>query len=262
MGYSIGWSCEESHEVFSNLVQWWDSDKIVLNEYKGEELVEEIRSKFENIGSILSQLLSKNLKTRDEKDFDVLMRLISEMKGYDIPVCELICATYVKEEGLEIDIIGEISSTFLDLRSSFVANAISGLYILFKNDGNKQKKYAIQHYYLLISNVLLSRDKVRLLLVLHSITVILKDYSSNFTENLAGSVIFSLEKLVIESNGTSELFTLNESLHIRVMAARVAFLFYRYCKKEGRDIPAVLYDWKKICQDPNEFVEIRNAWIF
>lgn len=262
VGHSVGWSCEESYEIFSNIIQWWDSDKISLNEYKGKELVEEIRAKFENIGSVLSQLLSKNLKIRDEKDFKVLMRLASEMKGYDIPVCELICATYMKEEGLEIDIIGEISSTFLDLRSSFVANAINGLYILFKNDGNKQKKYAIQHYYLLMSNVLLSRDKVRLLLVLHCITLILKDYSSNFTENLASSVIFSLEKLVVESNGTSKLFTLNESLHIREMAASVAFLFYRYCKKEGRDIPAVLYDWEKICQDPNEFVEIRNAWVY
>ena len=73
-------------------------------------------------------------------------------------------------------------------------------------------------------------------------------------------MLFSLDKLRKESDGNYDFLTLNDDLFIRENSAYLACQLYQHYQDTKSILPDVICQWRTICEDPNEFVEIRNAW--
>ena len=48
---------------------------------------------------------------------------------------------------------------------------------------------------------------------------------------------------------------------MRAAAASLAFELFEHYRKLEKEEPKIIRRWREICGDPNEFAEVKNAWM-
>ncbi len=255
----VEWTSDEAHIIFNKLLYWWDLDKEFLHENRFEEIREEFEKRFQRLRMSLIKAVSTSFNP--DQDILALKNMVSEMKEYGLPVCSIKCAfSHIIPEWKK-QLIFDVSNAYFDLKSSFIEDAIEGMYSIFNKKNESLYEDVIEHSLSLLASSLRLRDKHRLLFSLFATFEIISKYKLCFSKSLEDSVIFSLDKLKVETNGLSDSFELESTLYLRENSAKLAYQLYEYYREEKIEIPEVICQWKEICMNPDEFVEIRNSWV-
>lgn len=257
----VEWTSDEAHIIFNKLLNWWDLDKEFLHENRSEDIREEFEERFQRLRMALISAVSKSFNPDEEHDVLALKNMVSEMKDYGLPVCSIKCAFSHIIPKWKKQLIFDVSNSYLDLKRSFIKDAIKGMYSIFNKQNESLYEDVIEHSLLLLASSLRLRDKHRLLFSLIASFTIISKYKLCFSKSFEEALIFSLDKLKVETNGLSDSFELEFGLYLREISAKLAYQLYEYYREENHEIPEVIYKWRDICMNQDEFVEIRNAWI-
>jgi hypothetical protein len=257
----VKWTIDEAHLIFNKLLNWWDLDKEFLDKYQSGNVREEFELRFKQLRFALIEAVPKSFSSDREKDVLALQNMVSGMAEYGLPVCSIKCAFSNILPNWKADLISEISNSYLEIRKPFIEDAMEGMYSLFESGSENVDCTIIEHCLELLASSLLVRDKHRLLTSLFACFKITSRYKEHFLKPFERGVLFALDKLRTETDGTSDLFTLHDGLYIREVSAQLAYQLYGYYRDLKLEIPEVIYQWRAICETPDEFIEIRNAWI-
>lgn len=262
VAFTCGWSFQETQIIFDQLVGWWDLDKKYLEFNSDGVKVREFKKRLSRIVGVFSQLLLSNKGFfKNSKNSTELKRVVFEMSEAGIPVCEILCAFHQKISEWSVDLTQEISNAFLDSNEEFILDAQDGFYSLLRNGAEPGNRF-VDHYINLISSVLVVRDNKRIKTALGSVSFILNKYPHFLTYMLETSVLFSLEKLIVETKGSGAHRTYSENLYIRQLASMVAYKLSEWYERNEVEIPRVLTNSRSICYDREEFAEVRKFWVF
>ena len=256
----VEWTTEESHLIFNKILGWWNLDKEFLNKYQLGEARKEFELRFAQLRRALVASVSKNFSIDQECDVLALQQMVSEMAEHRLPVCSIKCSFSHIVTSWKINLIEHISMSYLDTRKEVIEDAVLGMYYLIKKD-DESFDNPIQHYLNLLASSLRARDNHRLLFSLVAALNISSKYRKYFLNTFEESVLFALDKLKNETEGTCELFEFNDGLYIREISAQLAYSLFRYYQDLKLEVPEVIFKWRAICENPDEFVEIRNAWV-
>lgn len=114
----------------------------------------------------------------------------------------------------------------------------------------------------LVAQQILWRKEEHLVSAINIIGYLVTHANSFLTESLLDQILLGLQYLIEESVIKTEDDTDEASKKgsVRISAARLASRLFQYYKNAGVEVPTTLLKWKKICENPNEFVEIRLQW--
>ncbi|MCG9745982.1 SIR2 family protein [Shewanella sp. Isolate8] len=254
----VEWSIEETHVIFTKLLNWWDLDKDYLKKYESGEVRDEFELRFKRLRGALVRAVSKKFCSDREKDVSALMNMVQEMTDYGLTVCSIKCAFSHIIPSWKKCLITEVSNSYLETNEVFIEDAVEGMYSIFDRCDDETIK---EHCLSLLASSLVSRDKHRLLISLSAARRIIFGYKECFKKSFENAVLFSLDKLRTETDGHCDFLTLNSDLFTREISAHLAFELYTHYRESKSTLPCVIEQWRAICEDPDEFVEIRNAWL-
>ncbi|MEH6445066.1 MAG: hypothetical protein V7784_14310 [Oceanospirillaceae bacterium] len=257
----VSWTTDEAHLIFNKLLCWWNSDKELLDKYQSGDIREELELRFKQLRLALIKAVPKTFSSAREQDVSSLINMVSEMTQYGLAVCSIKCSFSYIVPSWKDNLISDISMAYLDTKKTYIEDAMKGMYYFFEIKIEDTEDSVVTDCLDLLANSLLRRDKHRLLSSLRAAFVIASKYRYCYQKPFEAAVLFALDKLKTETDGTSDLFTLHDSLYIREISAKLAYQLYRYYQDLELEVPEVIYQWRTICENPDEFIEIRNAWI-
>lgn len=259
---NIGWTTNEIHTLFEKFFYWWDSDKEFLKETGSDDIKEEFNSRFMTLSLALQSLSKSDTSSVSEAEIKKLKSMIENMADYGLPVCSLKTSFSNLIPSWNQGIRKNTTQYFLDEDEDFIKDAFMSMEYAFKSNTDIKNKAATRSFTNLISNSLSIRDRKRIVRSLLFTKTIVTHSQHHFNSTLEEATLFSLEKLLIETGTPNMSFPIDEALTIRMLAASLAFRLFLYYQNKGEAAPETILKWRAVCRSPEEFIEIRNSWIF
>lgn len=262
----IEWSEQELIELFVRLFNWWKVDKeyLKLTEiYFLESVSEQFQKRFSYLVSILSEIILPQIKIKLDNDIKGKIKtLLVEMDEYSLPCLKACVASMIifpnRIKLVEQKILDKcMSGDELQINNAFVS--IHFWFLLNKHNlVNKIPEKIIT----LPTHCINWKSFVGIVSALEVLGSIINDFPESINYKQIKNILFSLKFLISTENISNNDFSIKieKSLEIKQYSARLAFSLYKYHIKYILAVPQILNDWKAICEDPNEFVEIRNQW--
>lgn len=261
----IGWTSDDSENLFIKLSSWWDNDKKYLNESitkKEIDLADEYRARSKNIVNLLCvaiiPILSETALSKQEAE---IMRVIQEMTALDIYTSEAMAQLFLRKR-LESDkVYPSILTDALSNDPSRVRKAIIGIALLLKPGLHPLSHAEQENFVSVIVDAIKWRRSEAIVPALANLNEIIR-YPVKLSNHQMKDVLLGLEYLIKDSNISYEggQIASEYRLYAREMSAKLSFTLYQNLKSVGMQVPPVLEQWREICHDPREFAEIRNQW--
>lgn len=213
-------------------------EKIIL--YRSEDLLN-IEHKLNKILPIIKELLLNYLNN----DIQCLPALITSS----------IIFPERKKEYLKL-----IENNIISNSKEKVADALNAIICIFSYEKIKLEKGQLEKIINLLADGILWQSRTALVDCLKTFTLFLrKNETYTFDKILFEKIICGLKNVrlsIYQSN-----FSLKEEIAIKAACAGLASSLLRYYKSKKLDIPNEIDEWKKICTNLDDFVEVRNSWV-
>lgn len=263
----IGWSSTNSAELFEKIHNWWTSDKHFLKEKDlGDPFMSrwaEMRLKFHKAVLVLSNCVVPFLK---QKEFNskkgTLKKIASEMEELGVPVAELKSALLSHSPQISRSYLDDIiKGAYGNDEFNSIKSIIALTNLLDPKKNSNIDQIDLYNVILPLVDTVKLRKYPALVASLANLSFLIEHSLFEIKPHIS-NILFGLESLVSESDILDENSLLPQSkrLHIREYSAALAYKLYNHHVAEGVSIPSVLNKWKDVCDDPNEFSEIRNQW--
>lgn len=262
------WTKEDLEPILHGLVDWWDTDKALLESGKSSEgpwpsSNDEFRARFQRALSLISEVLGPVICHRTGIQCPPLERIVSEMRGYGLATLAAEAST--TEPSPE-------NLTFIVERAKLVIGT---------NDETRRVDgfRALQCVLLRVTELEAQVHTERILQILLDYldwcplersepALKLMSYSFQAKEILKirdyqERIAYLLERLSAATEYANESLQTDfvRFLEIRRSAAVLASILHGTESQKSEVLERVLSKWESICLSENEFVEIRNAWI-
>jgi hypothetical protein len=258
----VSWSSSEAHILFRKLVSWWDKDKEYLESKKDDPVRGEFYARFKLLQSTLISVISTKIDTPFQEDIESLRRIVFEMKGRELPVSHIQSKLILIIPEWKQDIGEMITTNFLHTDDFFISDAVEAIHSLLKKEHNNSDMKVIRSVLGLFSTTFQYRDVNRLKYALGAGIRVLVNYESYFSDEFEKTALFSLDKLIVETTNKSQAFEPSDALMFRELSAQLAYKIFCFYEENKKEIPDVILRWKAVCESENEFLEIRNKWVF
>lgn len=258
----LDWDLNETHLVFQKLLKWWDADKGYLEYKKDSEIQGEFQLRFKRLGLALIAVAPKQFDNSRQEDVASLRRLVAEMKGWGLPVCRIQSVFIHIIPEWKQDLIDIITSDFLHTDDMFISDAVEAVHGLLGQPESYVGIEVVKSVLGLFTTTLQYRDNARLEYALWSGVRVLENQESYFDGEFESAVLFALDKLILETTKNATVFDFSDALAFRKISARLAFKVFCFYEKNKKEVPDVVLRWKAVCESKDEFLEIRNKWVF
>ncbi|UIA98817.1 SIR2 family protein [Desulfovibrio desulfuricans] len=264
------WTTGEAIELLQRLLQWWNADKNRLAEKEEcsqgifPSIAEEFQQRFSRAVELLTTVIGPKLSIDSPDDIknslsDLLMDM--RMNGLHTLQAETACLHIYPE--LRSDVYNRVNDALisnLDHTEKDGLNAIAHLISTTNGAHYDISEYApseMLSQYIKWSHT--SSLKTALLIVIR----ILQKSPKKFTANIEDAVRKRLDRLFTETSysASNSNLSFDEKLAMRRLLSILTSEFYAYRKSQALSIPDFVEKWREACLSPNEFAEIRNAWL-
>ncbi|MGD9637508.1 MAG: SIR2 family protein [Alphaproteobacteria bacterium] len=263
------WSIKDIKGILDRLVEWWDADKEELRNEENKKIMlfgsryDEFKARFCALIRVLFYMIIPNLdQIVDAKTKRTLSKLIKELEIYELHNVQLkVAALNIFPEWKE-EIVTEITNNIASNDEETInINLHAGLVLLKKLniDFSKSKLEGLISF---VAQAVCWRRKLALSSSMHFVTEAIKIRPDLLNESAQRLVLQGLEYLAKETSPQNDTTVKEEAdkLLIRQNSARLAYALYSYFLEREQDISEEINVWKQICQDTNEFSEVRNQW--
>jgi len=265
---SIQWTQEERTRLLQQLVEWWDTDKAFLEKekksYRDTTITDEFKARFSNLIDVLENVIAPYLSPETENNIkNDISRLFSEFTQFGLfalraeAACSYIFLNNTK------DLISRIEDALVSNNHELVVDGLKAVLVLIRKIKGSLYEVDVAQLLIALAHIIRSRKKIGLPSGLNAVTMLIKEQSSLFTNDMENLILKGLHFIITDTdleNLVADL-NLNEKLEIRKSAAGLAHSLFTHYNKHDKPIPKVIDAWKEICHSENEFSEIRNQWL-
>jgi hypothetical protein len=258
--YKYKWSQEELHILIDKILDWWDADKKYLitdNKNRDDSIKNEFKARFNNMLSIFACIFQPYIDEIEKSDIQKINHILSELKQYHIPDI-MARASVIKIFPKTIaSIITDLCDGLYSKNEDIIPDAIAGMMVLLR-----QKCNGIEKIIEVISQNIKCRTDIDLYRFISIMNTIVCDYPEYINDTIMNDVDFGLYKLITETvidNESTDKDT-HSKQNCRRHSVELASSLKKYYTSKKIAIPNSIIEWEKIALNPNEIVEIRNAW--
>lgn len=251
-------------KVLIRLIDWWDADKELFSHDEGGGFFmnkrEELIARFAKCQNVIAKFVIPFLSDESLKKYEeVILKAISEMDLAGIGTAETRVSLALRSRYPLDDLLESLKEEILSLEAPATIRGINSLVeLIIELDNIQFKNKAIE----LVVDCLRWRRNPAVHSALANLNYLFKKGLGKELMKLEGDILLSLAFLQDETKlkkGDYQKIE-NQKLEAREYAAALAFSLYQFYVEEKPDIPVVIERWKMICNDPEEFWEIRNSW--
>ena len=264
----VKWSEAEVLELVQILSKWWFRNKVELNDYTpmpfvgipAENTKRIIRKVIRALAALFSHLPET---TYDDIDIDSLRVLLMDLTKHEIPAMFLEAAilNIVKESPDEL--IDRVKVAMVDNNHDVVVDALSAAVVLIRTFSEKNARCKVAPVVNRLLQGIQWRSRPALVDRLRAVEYLVNkkfQFLSVGVEAESG-LLEGLEQIAEETSTGVRGNDQDGVIEIRAAAASLAFSLSCYYVERRQDEPEAIQCWREICNNPNEFSEIRNSWI-
>ncbi|MDD2468030.1 MAG: hypothetical protein PHI97_28970 [Desulfobulbus sp.] len=264
------WTTEDAVEILHRLVKWWNSDKDNLREKESvpagpfTSKPEEFRSRLARIVELLAKVVGPKLGADSSDDIkNSLDQLLKEIRAYGLPALEAEAACLHLYPEQKADVYDRINEALISNQDSIEKDGLRAVAKIILGDSDAEANAAGPEPILMLSQYLTWCPKHSITPALWIVVRILRTTSINFPSKLVVATQKRLDRIFTETayDNSNQDITFDEKLEIRRVSAILAATLWRYCKSCSSFDPCIVNKWRETCLSPDEFSEIRNAWI-
>jgi hypothetical protein len=261
---SIQWTSNTLKSLLNNFVKWLSHEKPFVSQFP------EIRSEFEELKSVLSQVVLPRLSEKDSQALDLVEMIIKDLNEADVPALAVLVG--LKKNGRDQTGLEErILIALKDQKTEHLLDAFEATFMwcfFFRNSPSSSSCLRLTRALisrLLVLNEPCLADSIR------SVRDILEYFPEIVTPSEIELLAIALDHLLAET-------ALNESVEtrfappkvmaiargdkpiMRTLSAYLASVVASLCERLGLPLPESVQSWKLACQN-DPLPEVRKAWL-
>lgn len=264
----VQWEEEEVVSLLKRLIEWWDADKkFIKNEANPNFfslIPEEFKGRFQHLIEVLIKVVMPLLSSESEKDIkDSIHRLLTEFEDFGLSAIRAGAASlHIFPENLK-SLMAKLEDALISVSPEKVVDGLEAIFTILRNPQTRQYKFEISKLLNILGQKIKWRSTTGLVSALNTVSMMIRENSEFFTDELEASVLKGMSRLADETISETELTDLifDKKLELRASTACLAFEIYQFYSNQNKKIPDEIQVWKNICRSENEFAEIRNEWI-
>ena len=258
----VEWSRAEALELVATFSGWWNRNKKWLH---NQWLIpfrspEDIKYTAWKAVVALSSVFSKLSADHDAGNAKALFEFLEDLMADDIPTKVLEAATLsMLAEGRD-QTSKRVAAAMLDNDHGVVVDALSAARVLagaFEKDEMRGKFAPVGA--MLVQGVQW-RHRPALTDRLRVVADLIKNHPWFLSEVALTDLLAGLDKIAKETSCGIRGNDQDGVILVRAAAAELAFVLCGYLRKSESDEPEAIRRWRVICNDPDEFSEVKNAW--
>lgn len=259
----VQWSKEDALRFVTQFLEWWDEHKSQLDHRDPGPFgsLAEIRKR--TITRVVHALSAVFLHLPDnaEEGVEPLQTFLSELTNHRIPtkaldVAVLSRVTKSREKSLE-----EVKTALLDNDHNVIADALLAAKILARKLANEESTDEFASIASTIAQGIQGRLRPALAYRLLVVADLVKEQHRFCSQEVLTALLAGLEKIAEETSSGIRGNDKDGVITIRASAASLAFALSEYYQESGLGEPTEIQRWREICNDPNEFSEVKNSWL-
>ena len=263
------WTAEDAAEILQRLLQWWDADKDRLSEKESvpdgfSSIPEEFRSRFSRMVELLAEVVGPKLSADSPDGIKAsLSRLLKEFREYGLPGLAAEAASLHIYPDQKADVYNRIHEALISNQDSIKRDGLRAI-AKITLDGNDADTSSVEPDPASMLNQYLTWCPTHSISsALWIIVRILKNSPTSFSHCLEVASQGRLDRLLTDTAYDSDNPDLNfdEKLEVRRISSILAAALWRYYRSRRLTIPDAVKKWRDSCLSPDEFAEIKNAWI-
>ncbi len=253
----FGWTIDEAFEIAyvikQNIVPILKPSLIRIFYVDLPTALRSLSAIFENLDK------SKFNEVHKEK----LKRLYGFLNDNNISFLMFKSATLEQNSKEREEFVNELIFALQSSHEEITEDAIITIYNILKNT-NFQHEQELPKLLKILSDGIRWRHLPALARRLEVANILVKEKNKFLSQEILNDFYAGLEEIDIETKQEIKGHDEDGKIIIRMGAASLANSLYKHNEKNNTSEfvqPKVLLKWKSICQDPNEFSEVRNSWI-
>ena len=259
----VTWSIADGIELLAKFSQWWQEDKGRLDVSFPSPFgspAENARQTASGIVSALSEILIRFHD--DDGELHARARAyISDVVNHGIAALRLEAAIVGKDADVRTEVINRIETELVASTEDRVSDSLAAARLLALALPEQEATTELAQIATIIAQGVEWRHRQALMERLQVTSVLVNDHPWFLSAGTEASLLRGLNHIAEE---TSAGVTGNDEEGViltRASAASLAFQLFRHYQQLEKDEPPTISRWRNICSDPNEFAEVRNAWI-
>jgi len=264
------WTAEDAAEILQRLLEWWDSDKERLSEKENvpegfSSIPEEFRTRFARMVELLAEVVVPKLSVDSPDDVKTsLGRLLKEIREHELPAldAEAACLHIYPEQ--EDDVHNRINEALISKQDIVERDGLRAIAKIILDGNNDADASSVEYNPVsMLSQYLTWCPTHSISLALWIIVRILKNLPTSFSTSLEVATQRRLNRLLTDTAYDSDNPDLifDEKLEVRRISSILAAALWKYYRSRSLPVPEVVEKWRESCLSPDEFSEIRNAWV-
>jgi hypothetical protein len=264
----IVWNKDELNRLVVILLDSWNLDKAKLNDhhlnFMGRSISKLKREYFSYLVIFLTDtvfpLYSKEIDAEVQQKLKILL---SEMEEHNLSCDTARVASLILFPEEHDSVEERIKRNCLSNDDDVLHNAFMAIYTWIIYYKDKLVETIPDNLICPLIECVKWRYPNGIRYALQSLNLIIKEASEFLVEKDFEEICIGLEMLQFETeplnkNSNFEIFEVK--MDVRKHTARLAYTLYQYFNDQRKEIPQSLDTWKSICENSEEFVEIRNQW--
>ena len=259
----VNWSVADAIELTGMFSKWWDENEPRLHSHLPTPFgspSERTKQTIWSMVSALSEILGRLPADEDgELLYEKVRGFISDLADQGLPVTRLEVALSASA-GRE-QLIDRVAAGLADRGRDRTLDALLAARLLAMALVEQDAQGAFGQVGTMLAQGVEWRHRPALVDRLGVVAELVRDHPWFVTAGIELSLLRGLAEIAEETSGGVKGNDEDGVILIRASASALAFELFQQNRKWGKDGTETMLRWQTICRDPNEFAEVRNAWM-
>ena len=260
----VKWSKAEALELTVEFSEWWNKHKYQLH-YRtpmpfGSPAEVTRRTIAKMIGALAAVWFRVPADT-DVEEIDSLRGFLRDLAAQDIPASVLEAAALSMLGEARQQVLDRVAATMLDSDHDVVVDGLSAASCLARKLAQEKKPEEFAHVAAMLVQGVQWRHRPALADRLRVVADLVEKQTWFLSMEASAGVLAGLGAMVAETSSGVRGNDRDGVITIRASAASLASALFGYYQGAGLDVPDAIQRWRQVCDDPNEFSEVRNSWM-
>ena len=265
----VDWTTEEVTQLLNKALDWWNDEKAEL---QGNFFIADTtREQFSGLVELMADVVLPRLASADEETKALAGRLLFDMDQSGLCVLSSLPMTLFIDPNCCDEITRKLRYGLNSTKEVEVSNSTFGVFRWLVYGSRQYIPAPPDDLLNELVNRAVTRRQPGLDSAIGQLSVIVWRLPDCLNESQIESLCIALEYLVKETElpeihdreAISDLPTpipINERPEYRKLAAELAYRIFNQFTSKEKEIPQILTDWKKICEN-DPLPEVRRVWV-
>ena len=261
----IKWSKAEALELLAELSGWWTKNRVWLHEHTPMPFgspADNVKRTTGKVVNALSAVFSHLPAGKDgERGVEPLREFLADLRAHGIPARRLEAAILRMVPGVREQVLEQVAAAMLDNDRDVVVDALLAARVLAHTLAEEETRGEFAPIATMLIQGVQWRYRPALADRLRVVAKLVKSQPWILTTEALTGLLAGLGQIAEETSGGIRGNDPDGVITIRASAASLAFALFGYYQESGSDLPEAIRRWRELCNDPDEFSEVKNSWM-